>query len=225
MEYRTRFRERVIGHTPITDFGAVSSRLAKFVRTELSDVALVARSTESRSDPDSYSLLMRDAILRSHEVRDLYVDSICWAIPSVEVIEAIRSFACGQKIIEICAGRGFWTRLLELKGVKIFPTDIHPPKDAFTHIQEMDSVTAVSHYNEQCNVLMCVWPAFWNSSAVDALKTFTGRKFIFCGECRGGCTATDDFFDELKTHWKIVNEVNNPTFWGIHDSVRMFVRV
>jgi len=218
MENPESFRKRVIGRTPITDFGAVTSRLARFVQWELSDVQSV-----EKTDPN-FSSRMKEAIFRTHAITDSFVEAIGWAIPSVEVIEAIRSFACGQKIVEVCSGRGFWTRLLELKGVKIFPTDIHPPKDAFTKIQEMDSVTAVTHYNEQCNVLMCVWPEYWNSSAVNALRAFTGMKFIYCGEWRMGCTANDAFFDELKTHWKIVQHVNNPTFWGIHDSVYMFVR-
>lgn len=74
--------------------------------------------------------------------------------------------------------------------------------------------------------LFLCWPPYNTSMAYDALRFYSGDMLIYCGEGRGGCTASDPFFQLVAEEWELVAE-NSSTHiaWdGIRDSVAIFTR-
>ena len=74
--------------------------------------------------------------------------------------------------------------------------------------------------------LFLCWPPYNTSMAYDALRFYSGDMLIYCGEGRGGCTASDPFFQLVAEEWELVAE-NSSTHiaWdGIRDRVAIFTR-
>lgn len=74
--------------------------------------------------------------------------------------------------------------------------------------------------------LFLCWPPYDTSMAYDALRFYSGDMLIYCGEGRGGCTASDPFFQLIAEEWELVAE-NSSTHiaWdGVRDSVAIFTR-
>ncbi len=61
------------------------------------------------------------------DIRSATVEKYAFGIPNKE---ALNEIALHQPILEIGAGLGYWSRLLQDRGVQIRPTDLIPPDEA-----------------------------------------------------------------------------------------------
>jgi hypothetical protein len=160
--------------------------------------------------------------------RDAFVENFSWAVPSSKAIREICNFAAGELILEVGAGICFWAFLIRKAGNCIIASDnlsSHESTTDNSFIPEMfvmDGVQAVQTH--KTNVLFMCWPGFEDPMAVDSLRAFTGDKFIYIGEDRGGCTANDEFFDLLDKDWSKVANIDIPSWFGIYDSLSFYVR-
>lgn len=141
--------------------------------------------------------------------------NIVWGIPTIEAINEICLFVNNNKVLEVGAGTGLWTRLLQLKGVDIVATDIggagnyfdYNDKDyIFCNIDLINGMDAVEKYKD-CEVLFLCWSPF-TSLAYNVLKLFKGNKLIYIGEPEGGCTADSDFFKLLENEWVKISNIS-----------------
>ena len=91
----------------------------------------------------------------------------------------------------------------------------------WTHI-EQGSYEAIERSDPKRSLLLS-WPPM-DDMAVTALRAYRGSTLTYIGE-NGGCTADDDFVEELK-QWREIDLDNrvNASFSGIHDRLRVFVR-
>ena len=140
-------------------------------------------------------------------LRATFAQVFSWARPTPALIEEIIQFVDDDKVIEICAGRGLWARLLTEKKVDIVATDNcsshhdhNLPK--FFEVIVMDGLTAVKRYYKR-NVLLLIWPPQDMGGA--ELQAFRGNKFIYIGEPRNGQTGNSVLFDELDRNWTLVS--------------------
>lgn len=172
---------------------------------------------------------MRSAIY-SKIVRHPLVRRFSWAIPDDNAINKIHNFS--NRIVEIGAGNGYWAYMLNhnLK-TEIVCYDLDPPTDHDSEFMDegiyykilKGSHEVLENYDTNYTLLLC-WPPWDNPMAVECLRAFKGTKVIYIGEPRGGCTGTDDFFDELEDKWELHDNVYIPNFEGMNDELYFYVR-
>jgi len=160
--------------------------------------------------------------------RDAFVKNYGWGTPTKEAIEKIKQFVRNDTILEIGSGSGLWAKLLKDEGLNIIATNKpfekkEDYKTKFTDVQELNHLRAIQKYGYH-NVLMISWPLYDDPMAYESLKDFQGNKLIFIGEEQGGCTGCDNFFDLLNQEWKLYETINLPNWYGIYDSLLLFVR-
>ena len=137
-------------------------------------------------------------------------------------------------IVEIGAGTGYWAALVKQAGGDIIAFDPHPPRVNYEknpYHQRTATFFPVKRgsYNQAKNrpdrtLFMC-WPPYNSSIAYRTLREYTGSTLIFVGEGEGGCTGNDDFFKLLEYEFNIIEEVDIPQWYGIHDRMMVFERV
>lgn len=173
---------------------------------------------------------------RQYYSRRTFVELYGWSIPRGGLIRLIRRFAgdTGNVIIPI-AGLGFipflLTSFVSRNGTyfpksRVIATDIEPPSDSYCNVQQEDGVVTAG--NSTSNDTMVIsWAPYASPLGVQMVRAFNGHTIIVIGEDRGGCTADDDFFDELETNWTPV-QLNSDTLiytWPtIHDDVTVYTR-
>jgi len=164
-----------------------------------------------------------------YQQREEFVKNYSWAIPSEKAVQKIKDFAGGQTILEVGAGLGLWAKLLKDSGVSIVPTDLSlkndyvAKKDPYINVEEIGHLEAIQKYGHH-KILMMIWPPYDHPMANETLKAFKGKKIIFVGEGRGGCTGCDNFFKELEKNWVETDYIAIPNWLGMHDSLMFFVR-
>lgn len=119
-----------------------------------------------------------------------------------------------EPVLEIMCGLGSYSHTLESLGVHVIPTDDMSwidyesskyqnwKKNAWSNkIERIDAVQAIKKYGKEVGYILMSWPPQNELFAYDALlemrKVNPACRMIYIGEKRGGCTANDDFFNEL----------------------------
>lgn len=158
--------------------------------------------------------------------RDAFVKRFSWAVPSQAAIDAIHSFVDSAQVVEINAGRGLWTHLLEQAGVNIIATDVTPPKLTFAAVRPLEATAAVQKYLEPGGVLMTCWPDYLASYAADALKWALENnrctKVVYIGEGNGGCTGDDELHNIFETQFELSHYIRIPQWYGIRDDLYLY---
>jgi hypothetical protein len=146
---------------------------------------------------------------------------VSYQLHDAESIQAIIEFTEDDSILEVAAGQGFTSALLEASGFdpyKLVTTNEmsntwnnETGHNYTDKIKDMDCLVALDTYPDH-NVLMLLWPPRNSSLAYDCIKKFKGNKLIYGGQDRGGVTADDDFFDEIDKHWVLTHSMMVPSF-------------
>ena len=118
----------------------------------------------------------------------------------------------GKKCLEIMAGNGLLSRLLQDAGLSVIATDIAPDKSNdyismrngnYTDVLAMDAMAAVRRFGRQCDVLICSWPPQGEEAVIQAAQAFFRLRpegaMVYIGEGKGGFNAMDAFFDQIET--------------------------
>lgn len=162
--------------------------------------------------------------------RDLFVKMFTWAIPNKIALNGIKHFVGDNKVLEIGAGNGFWAGLLSANGVtNIIAIDIFSagysflPENTFYPVINMSSEIALTEHSD-ADTLISIWPPYNEPMATNALRAFTGSKFVYIGEGWGGCNADDDFFRELDLNWTLVETIEIKKWKSIYDSLELYTR-
>jgi len=148
--------------------------------------------------------------------RDSFTKIFSWAIPDKKTIDDIKTFVDGDSVLEIGAGNGLWYYLLKKLGVNIHATDIYND-----NVEVLTNIEALEKY--ETNVLFMCWPPYSDSMAYESLKKFNGNKLIYIGEGEGGFTGDYYFHEELE-EWKFEKMISIKMWYGINDSVFLYVR-
>lgn len=160
---------------------------------------------------------LRDTYPSNYSVRIYACRKYSWAVPSKEVI----SLLAQEPVLEVGAGKGYWASRVALSGGDILATDEYPVEKSFFNVQKMTEVEAV-HSLGKDRTLLLVWPPFHEDMALNALNAYRevgGKRLVYVGESRGGCTGDDGFFDALPDEYEAMDI---PQWHGINDHVRIY---
>jgi len=150
--------------------------------------------------------------------RQELVEKYGWAVPNPEVIEYISN--AFSQITEIGAGEGYWAKCLSEHDVRVHPFDRDTDQTWFK-VRQSD-LRSVESYVEDNPVLM-VWPPANEPMATDVLELAPSH-VLYVGEQRGGCTATDEFFDRFTDLYHPVKKIELPSYVGVDDNFYHAVR-
>ena len=176
--------------------------------------------------PEASPLL--DLAERRRELASLF----SWAVPSDEALELL---ARHGPLVECGAGMGYWSALLQARGVDAIAYDLRPPggkqRNAFhrharkpwTRIERGSSVSAARRHRERA-LLLC-WPPYDDDAAsYKALRAYRGETVIHIGERGEGATGSVRFHRELELNWTLVEEVELPHWPRLRDTVSVYRR-
>jgi hypothetical protein len=158
-----------------------------------------------------------------------------YSIPDKAALDLCVSH-CNAKILEVGAGTGYWAYELRKAGADVIATDLYSKKDQVYNFTKrwgrnkiLNAPDAVAKYPDRS--LFMSWPCYNLPWAHEALVTFRevmtdpkNQRFVFVGERRGGCTANDDFFEELDKHWELVKHHRIPKWPYLHDQLTIYKR-
>jgi len=150
--------------------------------------------------------------------RQELVNEYGWAVPNEEVLDYITS--AFDRITEIGAGEGYWAKLLSERGTRVHAFD--PASDQKWYDVKNKPLSSVENYVKDNPVLM-VWPPAGGPLAHDVLECRPSH-VLYVGETRGGCTASDEFFDVFTDLYQPVKKVELPSYIGTDDNFYHAVR-
>lgn len=126
-------------------------------------------------------------------------------------IRAVAKVLSGKKCLEIMAGNGLISHMLQEEGVNVMATDIAPDRSndyismrgrLFTDVMAADALGAVRRFGQKADVLIVSWPPQGEEEVLKAWEAYTRLRpdglLLYIGEERGGLNATDAFFDTLE---------------------------
>ena len=160
--------------------------------------------------------------------RNLFCQTISWAVPSLEALEAIKAFFWAKKqIVEIGAGLGLWSYLLQrLMGVDIIPVDLDIESEGFVQYSMADQppfteIHPLDSIGEPDALLFC-WPSYDEPWAAWYLQKHMPGAVAYIGEGCGGCTADETFHEILYEEYVEVGMVSIPTWGSVHDRLTLW---
>lgn len=192
-----------------------AKEIRSFLEAHLNEKLIESVDTKSLRHWDAFSYF---SVARS--VFGFVTPTLEWAIAMKQVI--------GDKtVLEVGAGTGLVAKYLHEAGVNIISTDDYSwhKKDSFHWksyypVENLDFRGAIRKY--KADFLLTCWAMYESPMAREAAELFTELnpegKILYIGEGRGGCTASDDFFNgiEVLDYLEDVNTVY-PQWFGLHD--------
>jgi hypothetical protein len=155
-----------------------------------------------------------------------------WGIPTGPGLQLIKEQG---KIIEVCAGTGYWAWMLFQLDVDVIAYDISPGPTlrnsyhrfrlGWFPVRKGDSAQAAIRHADRA--LMFCWPTN-NAASARALAAYQGERVIYIGANDvGSNTFTGDktFHRLLKEGWRLIRAERLPCWGELKDSVRVYERL
>lgn len=149
-----------------------------------------------------------------------------WSIPTASVLRYMVEHAPSRKIIELGAGRGYWTKLLRKFGGQVTAVDDtseNMSRPLIRDLIKMDAIRYLRQAKADDTALFFCWPRQKNDGGrwvESCLREFNGGTVYYVGVLEGGCTFE---IDEWLKHigeslgWRIVYKAVLPGFCGVPD--------
>ena len=162
------------------------------------------------------------------EKRSFMCSHFAFAVPDQVALDCVASFG---PVVEVGAGTGYWSWLLRQMSVDVVAYDTRPPDSThngyfapvfWTRVELGRGQDVVQQHPDR-TLLLC-WPNM-DDFALHTLAAYRGNRLIYVGEGEGGCTATDDFHEELNEHWDLAAVVEIPQWPGLHDLLFVYERL
>jgi hypothetical protein len=149
-----------------------------------------------------------------------------FALPTPKAVRTLVDFS---PLVEIGAGTGYWAMLVKQAGGEVVAYDLCPGKgNKYSFTRDFGNVLpgderALFEIDSRHTLFLC-WPNYNTDFAYNCLSFFNGRRIVYIGEEKGGCTASDRFFESLRVNWILADRVSIPQWPGIHDSLFVYER-
>ena len=169
-------------------------------------------------------------------LRDLIIREQGFAVVCKKWIKPLAEWIGKRKCLEVMAGCGSISYALQQEGVNIIATDNfswdghnswNSTKKYFTDIENIDCVKAVEKYGKDIDIIIMSW-AYMDDNAYKTLikmrEINPSAIMIVIGEGQGGCTANDDFFEEINIiKDEKINYINclYETWDGLYDFIML----
>lgn len=144
------------------------------------------------------------------KLREAYIPFMGFSFINLEYVDNLANFLKGKKVLEVMAGNGLLSLLLEERGVDIIATDIAPGENNHydirnvynDKIETLDAVEAIRKYGRSVDYVIMSWPPYDNPIATKVMRAIkevnNDIRVIYIGEQEGGCTADYKFFDIIE---------------------------
>ena len=150
--------------------------------------------------------------------RQKFVEEYSWGVPSEDVIQYCAEF---DNLIEVGAGSGYWAKCINDADGNVQATDIDPPKDTYTNVQQVAAYKLQNKIRD--SPVLMVWPPYGESMA-EIVARAEPSHILYVGEQRGGCTANDGFFYIIEEKYGLVGRLEIPSYAGINDDFYHYTR-
>ena len=156
------------------------------------------------------------------KVRNLTTKECSWFLPTAAWLDAMARLLEGRRVVEVCAGNGILGPLMEERGIEWICSDREPQHEHVLHINAFDS-DDILHL--QPDVIFAAWIPY--TSEIDKSLAETRCPLIIVGECPGGCTGSEDFYEhdawrEAIDPRELITNFEDILQWdGIHDHTMM----
>lgn len=186
----------------------------------------------------SWSIFYRDWVRdpsyfpTNYSVRDLIDETIGFCHVHSLFIDALSTFLKNKgPVVELMAGNGFLSNCLMQKNIDIIPTDDFSWKSSwnklYCDVQNINAADTIKKY-QNCEYIICSWP-YMDDDFANAIQLLRpDQKLIYIGESRGGCTASDAFFEGVEeiesdeSWWKIYSSFDSR--YLCHDKPYLYKR-
>lgn len=179
-----------------------------------------------------------DSLIQLPNSQQIFVEHFGWSIPNRAAVDEIKQYIDDDdQVLEVGAGLGLWSSLLQQEEINLIPTDSfitqNTPYIPFAEIEEIDPLDAVRKYNNS-TVLMMSFPPYQSLSiSDDALRAFDGNKMIFIGKSDNSTGSqifkklTGLYFDadDDLQQWNIVRELKLNSPAGMDDKIFFLERI
>jgi hypothetical protein len=149
-------------------------------------------------------------------IRKKLIWAYSWAIPSNEAIHFIAQYT---PLVEIGAGTGYWSWLLEQASAQVKAFDLEPGQPPHWHPVEKGDPTAIRGFSD--HTLFICWPTLDSDMAIESLNNYSGNHVIYLGEWEGR-TANSLFHQTLLNKWHLTDEVTIPVWPNYKDRIYLF---
>lgn len=130
-----------------------------------------------------------------------------WSLPNLTTAALIKDYFHADRVCEVMAGNGCWSRALQEAGCQVTATDSlewaktsETGAQAFVDVEQMTAEQAVAELGPQSDLLLCAWAPNFNESdcgLVAAWRKLDKRPpLIFVGE-RDGATNSPRFWRSI----------------------------
>lgn len=179
---------------------------------------------------------------------------IGYAVPNEDALDKIAKYS---PLVEMGAGTGYWSAVLQQRGVDIVAYDSEPPDsdenvyfhNSYTNILSGTCLDVLEKHPEYSKrALLMIWPnnpdnvdqskefhnddlpPVWDVDCLKAYMALGGKTVVFVGEREeniplvpgappeSGMTATRAFQTLLKNNFKLVEQIDIPTWWSSDDA-------
>ena len=145
-----------------------------------------------------------------YTLRSDFIKTIGFTLISNDWIKPLSQWIGNRKCLEVMAVSGSLSFALQQQGVDIIATDDfswkydsswNNDKNYWTDIENIDAMEAVNKYGKDINIIIMSWP-YMDDTAYRILlnmrKVNSNCIMIYIGEGMGGCTADDEFFENIQ---------------------------
>lgn len=174
-----------------------------------------------------------NAITYILKARNSWKANYCsWSLPPrIDQLNGIRSIVQGKTILELGAGSGFWTAIMQSLGAKVIATDLNAPDYEFREeksndppfyyidVERISASKALSKYGKDADILFMCWPK-WKITKT-RFDLFKGKLLMVIGEAPGGTTYSG-YPDTID--WTMVGNIQIPVWQTLEDSLRVYLK-
>ena len=144
----------------------------------------------------------------SIQLRQKFIEKMGFAYVSWRWVNPLVSWIGERKVLEVMSGKGTLAYALQEKGVNVIATDDFSWHEnmkwnsLWTKITDMDALTAIETYGEECDVLIMSWAPYNKPIGYEVLQKYhevnPNGILLVIGEGYGGCTADNNFFHHFE---------------------------
>ncbi|WP_304576773.1 hypothetical protein [Romboutsia ilealis] len=156
--------------------------------------------------PDDISSKFRNSFV-STCFRNIAIRYVGFTLLTNKFLNNLSNYIGNKKCLEVMAGKGSLSKGLMDRGVNVIPTDNFSWKqklnldDLWTDIENIDCLDAIRKYGKDVDFIIASWIPMDNTG-YNMLKLMNEInpecKMIVIGEDIDGCTANDNFFNNLE---------------------------
>src|SRR4029078_774011 len=163
-----------------------------------------------------------EKILSEFHARTKCIEKYGFAVPTEKILREILKVS-PKGIVEIGAGTGYWSKLLQLLGADVIACDdgsgLYPfTVGTFFQIEPVSYQQIFRRKDVHERPLLVIRPSVGTGKIFNG---YNGDRVAYVGEIDDGCTGYDP---EIEKTWEMVKQVQIRVWDGIHDSLGIFKR-